>query len=109
MDGAPLGNDNAAKGHRSKASSDEKKLFRKKLNGVTTVTGINVSKVHDHACDRMAERNIDADTVKDVIETAPIPYPGHKEDRICYQKGNCRVVISKETGIIISVVDLEED
>ena len=103
MDGAPLGNDNAAKGHRSKASSDEKKLFRKKLNGVTTVTGINVSKVHDHACDRMA------DTVKDVIETATITYPGNKEDRICYQKGNCRVVISKETGIIISVVDLEED
>ena len=109
MDGAPLGNDNAAKGHRSKASSDEKKLFRKKLNGVTTVTGITVSKVHDHACDRMAERHIDADTVKDVIETATITYPGNKEDRICYQKGNCRVVISNETGIIISVVDLEED
>ena len=92
-----------------KHPATKRSFFRKKLNGVTTVTGINVSKVHDHACDRMAERNIDADTVKDVIETATITYPGNKEDRICYQKGNCRVVISKETGIIISVVDLEED
>lgn len=107
--GAPIGNDNAAKGHRTKATAQEKSSFRKKLKGTTTVTGATVEKVHTHACDRMIERGVSPETVKNVLETAPVTYPGNRQGRTCYQKDNYRIVVSDTDKMVLSVVDLEED
>lgn len=107
--GAPKGNTNASKGHRVKSTAQERKSFRKKLKGTNTVTGTVIDKVHTHACDRMAERKISAKDVKDVLETAPITYPGNKGDRTCYQKGKFRIVVDNTTNQVRTVINLEDD
>ncbi len=81
--------------------------YSKSIKGVVTVNGIEMKGVSAHAAYRMKERKADIETVKDVLTTADMLYPGNKPDTQCIQKGKWRFVIS-DSGILVSVVDLKE-
>lgn len=108
-DGAPYGNDNAAKDHVVKASSGQKKRIRKQLKGIETKLHGTVSGVYTHACDRMVERSITSEQVKDTLTDPTITFPGNTGNRTCYQKGTFRVVLDNDTREIVSAITLGDD
>lgn len=82
--------------------------YSKELKGTKTVTGTEMQSVVPHAAQRMRERGISCDDVKDILTTASISYPGNKQGTNCVQKGDKRLVYSDD-GVLISAIDLSTD
>ena len=102
------GVDKSKKSGIIKATPQQRKEFTEKLKGTKTQSGVIINEVGSHAADRMVERNIPAEKVKDIITSnSASVYPGNKAGRTCSQKDMIRVVYSDD-GAIISVVDLDD-
>ena len=84
------------------------KKYTKDLKGVVTSKGVAITKVSGHAAYRMKERNYSSSKVEEALTKAEITYTGNKANSECYQHGSTRLVVS-DTGVIISVIDLEEN
>ena len=74
------------------------------VKGMKSSCGIMVGEISDHAAKRIAQRGVALSVFKDLIENAPITYPGNKPGTMCQQKGNFRLVIANNDGTIVSAV-----
>ena len=54
---------------------------------------------------RFIERNISEEVAADVMQTAPITYPGNSPNSTAYKKGDIVVIVSDDTGAIITSID----
>lgn len=94
----------------SKVDFETAKMYTKAVKGIVAANGVVVKKVSGHAAYRMKQRNISTDDlIKDLREPS-VTYPGNKKnkDATCFQRGNDRIVLSKN-GVVITTVDLEDD
>lgn len=88
------------------ASKKEISDFKKQLVGTKTATGVVINDIVDHAADRMIQRGITADMVKNTLQNPDSSYPGNKPGRTCCQGNRLRIVYT-DTGIIVTAIDLD--
>ena len=88
--------------------SDIVENYNKYLIGIKSICGITIKGVSKHATERFIERNISVEQTIDVLKNSNNIYPGNIINTVCQQKDNCRIVINKKTGNIISAVLLSE-
>lgn len=90
-----------------KATKQQRKEFKDKLNGVKTLNGTIITNVYDHAADRMIERNVSAEKISEILQSdSSSIYPGNKPNRTCVQKDGIRIVYS-DNGDIVTAVTLD--
>lgn len=82
--------------------------FSNEIKGTKTVTGVIITGVSHHNAQRMLERGISVETVKDALSTASISYPGNTPNTTCVQKNGLRIVYNNKGNIISSIVLREE-
>jgi hypothetical protein len=84
--------------------------FTKELRGTVASNGVRLKEVSPHAAYRIKERGFTTDDVRDALVDADVTYPGNRKhkDATCFQKGNLRLVFSKN-GVVITTVDLDEE
>lgn len=88
------------------ASKQEMNNFKNQLVGTKTATGVVIRDVVDHAADRMVQRGITADMVKDTLQNPDSSYPGNKPGRTCCQGNRLRIVYT-DAGTIVTAINLE--
>lgn len=54
---------------------------------------------------RFVERNISEEVAADVMQTAPVSYPGNTPDSTAYKKGNIVVIVGNKNGGIITAIN----
>lgn len=90
-----------------KATKQQRKEFKDKLNGIKTPNGTIITNVYDHAADRMIERNVSAEKILEILQSdSSSVYPGNRSGRICVQKDGIRIVYS-DNGDIVTAVTLD--
>ena len=82
-------------------------LYSPEVTGLKAACGLTIGSICEHAAERITERNVTLSTLVDVVKTAPITYPDRNPTRICQQKDNWKIVFSRVSGDIITVVDLD--
>lgn len=107
-DGGP-GSGRKPEGRQDKPfDSKAYKKYNEDIKKVKTVTGKQMTGVSKHAAERMQQRNISSDKVKEVLTKSSITYPGNKEGTECYQHDKLRMVVS-DSGKLITAIDLSEE
>ena len=106
-DGSP-GSGRYVEGSENGVDPEIAKKYTDKLVGVKSSSGIEIKGISDHAIKRAVQRGITEDIACDLTANAPITYPGNTKGTMCQQKNGFRVVINKNTGNIVTFVDLEE-
>lgn len=104
MDGGP-GSGRYPKGSGGIVDPETAKRYIEKLTKVKTTKGIQVQSISGHAMKRFIERNISEEVAADVMQTAPITYPGNSPNSTAYKKGDIVVIVSDDTGAIITSID----
>lgn len=105
--GSPSAGDKNSKSKPTKEDRQNAEKYGKELSGTKTVTGVKMTRVVPHAAQRMRERGINLEGVKDVLTTASISYPGNTAGTTCVQKNGWRAVYSDD-GALISIIDLDD-
>lgn len=84
--------------------------YTKAVKGTVAANGVVVKSVSGHAGYRMKQRGINADDLVKDLKEPSVTYPGNKKnkDATCFQRGNDRIVLSKD-GVVITTVDLGDD
>jgi len=88
------------------ASDKQIREFKNQLLGTKTATGVVIKDIYDHCADRMIQRKITPNMVKDTLINPGATYPGNVKNRTCCQKGKLRVVF-ENTGVIVTAIDLD--
>ena len=102
------GVDNSGGSGIIKATPEQRKKFIKDIKGTKAADGTVIQSMIPHNADRMIERGISSDTVKDVLSNPTSTYHGNKPNRKCVQKGNIRLVY-ETSGLMITAILLEDD
>ncbi|MCL2203042.1 MAG: DUF4258 domain-containing protein [Defluviitaleaceae bacterium] len=76
------------------------------VRGLKSASGILIGGITYHASLRMEERGISHETLVDLIKNAAIIYPDRNPARICQQKDRWKLVLDRNTGDIVTIVDL---
>ena len=90
-----------------KATPKQRKAFTNALHGTQTPTGETLRRVSGHSADRMIERGITAEIIKNTLANPDSVYPGNKPDSHCAQKWPWRIVYGTN-GRLITVINLKE-
>jgi hypothetical protein len=90
-----------------KATEKQRKQFINEIKGTRAADGTVIKSMIPHSADRMIERGISPETVKDVLSNPTSIYPGNKPNRKCVQKGNIRLVY-ETSGLMITAIHLED-
>ena len=85
--------------------AEQRKEFIRELKGTKAIDGTVISGVSAHAADRMIERKVSADSVKNTLQYPTSSYPGNQPNTNCVQKDGLRIVYSSN-GNIISAIKL---
>ena len=91
-----------------KATPEQRKQFINDIKGTKAEDGTVIKSMIPHTADRMIERQISSQTVKDVLSNPTSSYPGNKANRKCVQKGNIRLVY-ETSDLMITAILLEGD
>lgn len=103
-DGAPDGNRNAAGPHkRSHLSKADTERYSKRLVGQKTSDGITVSKITPHAFDRIAQRNLSAARIEDMLRSSNVSPDKNHPNRRCYDTKGSRLVLDHTDGTIVTI------
>ena len=86
------------------SASEVVRLYGSRIIGMKSSCGVIISGMTDHAAERIIERGMTLTILEDLIINAPIIYPDKEADRICQQKDEWKLVVSKNTGMIITVI-----
>lgn len=108
LDGGPGSGRKPEGGQNKPFDSKVFKKYNEDIKKVKTVTGKQMTGVSKHAVERMQQRNISSDKVKEVLTRSSITYPGNKEGTECYQHDKLRMVVS-DSGKLITAIDLSEE
>ena len=97
-------------GTGQKADFNAAKEYTKAVRGIVAANGVVVKNVSGHAGYRMKQRKISIDDLVKDLKEPSATYPGNKKnkDATCFQRGNDRIVLSKD-GVVITTIDLEDD
>lgn len=97
-------------GTEQKADFNAAKEYTKAVRGIVAANGVVVKNVSGHAGYRMKQRKISIDDLVKDLKEPSATYPGNKKnkDATCFQRGNDRIVLSKD-GVVITTIDLEDD
>jgi phage-related protein (TIGR01555 family) len=111
MDGAPIGNQNAAGPHNMSGgpkvkgfTKEQRAGILKELKGFTTNTGLQIKDVTDHAYQRMDERRISTKTIRHVLTKGVADVSRKRANCLTYTTNDRRVVVDKDNGKIVSVM-----
>ena len=85
--------------------AEQRQEFIRELKGTKAIDGTVISGVSAHAADRMIERKVSADSVKNTLRYPTSSYPGNQPNTNCVQKDGLRIVYSSN-GNIISAIKL---
>jgi len=82
-------------------------LYNPRVAGLKSACGVVVGEITGHAAERIVERGVTLAILVDLIKNAPMTYPDRKPHRVCQQKENRKIVLDRNTGDIVTVVDLD--
>ena len=110
FDGAPLGNQNAAGPHRSSGGGKGRtvgKAEREKISnrfvGKTTSNGTKITKISDHAFDRLGGRLMSPGRMQRMIDSTDVKPDAQHADRKVYDIPGSRMVIA-DNGTIVTMM-----
>ena len=104
LDGAPVGNQNAAGPHnRQHLSKKDKDSYSKRIVGQKTSDGIEVTGFSDHAFDRIAQRNITKGQIEKMLGSTKVSPDKTYPDRNCYDIKGKRLVLDTQNGVIVTI------
>lgn len=79
--------------------------YNAEMKGIVTSQGTTIKEVSGHAVGRMIEREINSDTVKNILKSPDTHItPGKTARTMCYERDGMRYVVDKNRGNIVTVM-----